>query len=152
MTQLLFGEMEELYTVMTVMTRIFQKPVLTVILSEARYWPIIAHVERYPYVAQDPTLLYRWVRAGALVQMNAGYVLRGGRRRALQYAQWGLVHLLASDTHHPEYRPPNLSEGYDSLPDALAEQLMKNAEAVFSDRLIKRPEPICPERHWGKWR
>lgn len=116
------------------------------------FTPILAHVERYPYVAQDPTLLYRWVKAGALVQMNAGYVLRGGRRRALQYAKWGMLHLLASDAHHPEYRPPNLSEGYDSLPGALAEQLISYAEAVFFDRPINCPEPIRPERHWGKWR
>ena len=116
------------------------------------FTPILAHVERYAYVEQDPTLLYRWVKAGALAQMNAGFALRGGRRRVLQYAQWGLVHLLASDAHHPEWRPPNLAEGYNSLPGALAGQLMTNAEAVFADRPIKCPEPIRPERHWGKWR
>ena len=116
------------------------------------FTPILAHVERYPYVTQDPTILYRWVRAGALVQMNAGFALRGGRRHLLQYAQWGLVHLLASDAHHPEWRPANLAEGYDSLPDALAAQLAENAEAVFHDRPIEKSEPVRPERRWGKWR
>lgn len=30
------------------------------------YTPILAHVERYPFVTEDPTLLYNWVNAGCL--------------------------------------------------------------------------------------
>ena len=117
------------------------------------FTPILAHVERYAYVTQDPTILYHWVKAGALAQMNAGFAMRpSGRRLLLQYAQWGLVHLVASDAHHPEYRPPNLPEGYAALPEALSVRLQENADAVFHDRVIDRPRPIRPERRWGKWR
>ena len=31
-----------------------------------------------PYVTEDPTLLYRWVAAGALAQVNAAGLIRGG--------------------------------------------------------------------------
>ena len=118
------------------------------------FTPILAHVERYPYVEQDPTLLYRWVRAGALAQMNAGFVLRGGaaQKRFLQYAGWGLVHFLASDAHHIEWRPPNLAEGYAKIPNDLAARLQANAQAVFENKRIESPKPIRPERRWGKWR
>ena len=34
--------------------------------------PLIAHIERYPYVLEDPTLLYDWVAAGAYAQINVG--------------------------------------------------------------------------------
>ena len=30
------------------------------------YTPILAHVERYPFVTEDPTLLYNWVCDGCL--------------------------------------------------------------------------------------
>ena len=118
------------------------------------FTPILAHVERYAYAEQDPMLLYRWVRAGALVQMNAGFVLRGGasHKRFLQYAGWGLVHFLASDAHHIEWRPPNLAEGYAKIPNDLAARLQANAQAVFENKRIESPKPIRPERRWGKWR
>ena len=40
-------------------------------VQQRGYTPILAHVERYPYVTEDPTLLYRWVAGGALAQINA---------------------------------------------------------------------------------
>ncbi|MBD8951509.1 MAG: hypothetical protein EGR85_02990, partial [Subdoligranulum sp.] len=45
------------------------------------YTPILAHVERYPFVAEDPTLLYNWVSEGCLAQINASGLLREGRFR-----------------------------------------------------------------------
>ena len=35
------------------------------------YTPILAHVERYPFVAEDPTLLYNWVNACLLYTSDA---------------------------------------------------------------------------------
>lgn len=115
--------------------------------------PILAHVERYPYLEDDPTLLCRWVRAGALAQVNASFALRGApeRRRLLQLADWGLVHFMASDAHSVDRRPPRLAEGYAALPDALAAQLRANAEAVFAGQPVDRPQPVLPRRRWGRW-
>lgn len=115
--------------------------------------PILAHVERYPYLEEDPTLLYRWVRAGALAQVNASFALRGAaeRKRLLQYADWGLVHFMASDAHSVDRRPPRLAEGYAALPDALARRLRANAEAVFDGETVDRPQPVLPRRRWGRW-
>ena len=45
--------------------------------------PLIAHIERYPYVLEDPTLLYDWVAAGAYAQINVG---RTAGTQALQKA------------------------------------------------------------------
>ena len=33
--------------------------------------PLIAHVERYPYVMEDPNLLIDWIEAGAYTHVNA---------------------------------------------------------------------------------
>lgn len=116
--------------------------------------PILAHVERYPYVEADPTLLYSWVRAGALAQVNASFALHGaqGRKRLLQYADWGLVHFMASDAHDVERRPARLAEGYAKLPDALAAQLQQNADAVFDGAAVAPPPPSRPVKRWNGWK
>ena len=48
----------------------FLREVLTA-LSQKGITPLIAHVERYQYVAQDPRILAVWVELGALIQVNA---------------------------------------------------------------------------------
>ena len=57
--------------------------------------PLIAHIERYPYVLEDPTLLYDWVAAGAYAQINAGALLEPKLCKKLcKFIQWGLVHVI----------------------------------------------------------
>ena len=116
--------------------------------------PILAHVERYIYVEQDPTILYRWVKAGALAQVNAGFVLRDSRsrKRVLQLAGWNLIHLMASDAHSMDWRPPLLVEGYEKLPAELSARFQINAEDIFSGNPIKIIPPMCPKRHWIGWK
>ena len=118
------------------------------------FTPILAHVERYVYAEQDPTILYRWVKAGALAQVNAGFVLKDGRsrKRVLQLAEWNLIHLLASDAHSVKWRPPRLPEGYEKLPPDLAAQLRENAAAVFAGKPVPAAKPRKPERRWGGWK
>ena len=55
-------------------------------LQEQGILPLIAHIERYPYVLDDPTLLYEWVAAGAYAQINAGALLQDAKapQEALQ--------------------------------------------------------------------
>ena len=116
--------------------------------------PILAHVERYAYVQEDPALLYRWVQLGALAQVNAGFALRDhrSRKRLLQYAGWGLVHFMASDAHHVEWRPARLPEGYAALPEQLAALFQRNAWDVFAGRAVDVPCPSRPVRYWGGWK
>ena len=116
--------------------------------------PILAHVERYTYVEQDPTLLYHWVKAGALAQVNAGFVLRDAksRKRVLQLAGWNLIHLMASDAHSVKWRPPLLPEGYEKLPQDLASAFRRNAERVFAGSPVQTEAPVRPEHRWNGWK
>lgn len=117
------------------------------------YTPILAHVERYPYVEQDPELLYAWVKAGALAQMNAGAILHDGKtkKRLEQYARHNLVHVLASDAHSMERRAPDLAEGYRALGADLAERLQENAQCIFAGEPIERRPPEHVKRRFGFW-
>lgn len=60
-------------------------------LQEQGILPLIAHIERYPYVLDDPTLLYEWVAAGAYAQINAGALLQDAklRKKLCKFISWG---------------------------------------------------------------
>lgn len=77
------------------------------------YRPLIAHVERYPEM-QDISSIKRLIKMGAKIQVNAGSILG---REGLKQAFWarkllkeGLVHIVASDAHDTEERPPELGK------------------------------------------
>lgn len=119
------------------------------------YRPILAHIERFSYIQEHPELLYEWVRAGALAQVNAGAVLRDKqtRKRIEQYYKWNLIHLMASDTHSVGHRPPNLRNGYECLADdEMAHTLMENASRIFINQEVYNPVPHKPSRLFGFWR
>ena len=122
-------------------------------VQQQGYTPILAHVERYPYVTEDPTLLYRWVAAGALAQVNAAGLIRGGHTAKLlhKYLHWNLVHLLATDAHHPERRPVNLRAGYEALPEKTAARLRQDGIQVFLGRDGDPGEPNEPKFPFGRW-
>lgn len=123
-------------------------------LRKRGFVPVLAHIERFPYIEDDPTLLWQWVRAGALAQINAGAVRHSKqtRKRLEQYDKWGLVHLMASDSHSADRRPPNLANGYQCLHPEMAQRLMKNAELLFRDQEIGIEPPRKPVRRFGMWR
>jgi len=79
------------------------------------YTPMIAHAERYAYFAKKPALLEKLVQTGALVQINAGSLIKKGkiRRRALKMISRGLVHAIATDTHSMAMRPPRLDMAHE---------------------------------------
>lgn len=91
------------------------------------YTPILAHVERYPYVTEDPTLLYRWVSSGALAQINASGLVRSGHTAKWLHKllDWNLVHLMCSDCHSVTTRPPNLKDGMAQISSSTAKLLQK---------------------------
>lgn len=117
------------------------------------YTPILAHVERYPFVTEDPTLLYNWVSDGCLAQINATGLIRDGHTAHWLHKliEWNLVHLLSSDCHHPAKRPPNLKDGFDHLPPKVAAQMRKNAIRVYLGDEIDPPEPQLPKYRFGRW-
>jgi protein-tyrosine phosphatase len=86
-------------------------------LLVAGFVPILTHPERLTWVPQRYEDIQRLVRAGVWMQITSGS-LTGAFGRTAQY--WahrmldeGCVHLLATDAHDTERRPPNLSRGRD---------------------------------------
>jgi len=122
-------------------------------IMQRGYTPILAHVERYPYVTEKPDLLYDWVTMGALAQVNTAGLIRGGHTARLiqRYLKWNLVHLLCTDAHHPQHRPANLKAAHEVLPPDVSRYFMQNGEDVFWGRDLRIPEPHQPRYRFGQW-
>lgn len=86
-------------------------------LKVSKLKPIVAHVERYPYLKKED---YHQIRlTGGLLQVNAG-AIKGfegfGKRRLIKYLLKNqLVDVVATDAHNLTNRKPNLKNAYKSV-------------------------------------
>lgn len=73
---------------------------------------VIAHLERFYQFQSDKGIIPALLDMPVLIQINAGCLLeRKTRKQPLRLFKDGQAHLLGSDCHHPERRPPDLEEG-----------------------------------------
>ena len=130
----------------------FLREVLTALVQKG-ITPLIAHVERYQYVAQDPGILADWVELGALIQVNAQSILDGGLARKL--IKWGLCHVVASDAHSIRHRPVNLRTALDTVSKSLgaekARELEGNGADLFAGRTANPGPYRMPKKVMGFW-
>lgn len=83
--------------------------------------PIITHPERNLTLQADPGRLAEWLEKGCIVQITAASLTgRFGRRAetvAKELLKDGWVHLIASDAHSLDKRPPSLREAHRWVSD-----------------------------------
>lgn len=76
------------------------------------YQVLVAHVERYAALQEDVACVRALCEQGAMIQINAGSVLgrEGFRQKSYckKLMRANLVHVVASDAHGTEFRPPEL--------------------------------------------
>ena len=128
-------------------------------LALAGYRPVLAHVERYPGMQREPGLATRLVDLGVLLQVNTDSLLTRSssprRRTAELLLRRHAVHLLASDSHHAQHRPPVLQPALARVAEILdsdyAAWLAENARAVLAGTVITPPEVLPTEPAAGRW-
>ena len=122
--------------------------------------PIIAHPERYRPVQENITLIYDWLNAGCLVQVDAGSVLGFLGKSAQQTAEkiiknkW--CQILGSDAHNDRKRNFCLLEAYEIVQDWVGNDaramVFDHPRAVLEGQFISIEIETIPEDTPGLWK
>jgi len=116
--------------------------------------PIIAHPERNGSIQENPNVLYHFVRRGILSQLTAASLLGFGgplvQRLSKKLLRHNLVHVIASDAHHPQKRPLILADAKGIAADVLEDEqdaddlFVRNPKLIIEGKFVPtyEPEPI----------
>ena len=112
--------------------------------------PVIAHIERYDALENNEKRVQELIDMGCYTQVNSSHVLKpklfGGtykfmKKRAQYFLERDLVHVIASDMHNLDHRPPHMEEAYDIIAKKYGENKAKelfkeNPRKIIMDQLI----------------
>lgn len=108
-------------------------------LVVAGFVPVITHPERLTWLEDHYAAFERLVGMGAWMQITSGSLTgrfgRGPKYLGEKMLADGLVHILATDSHHFEVRPPLLREGREAAAKYVGEE---EAERM----VVERPQGI----------
>jgi len=151
--QYLLVEFSEM-TIFPTTTEMFER------LLTARMVPIITHPERNSLLRQRVAELSKWAQMGCLLQITGGSFLGNFGDRAKTWSDAmmarGLVHVVASDGHDLEHRPPVLDEVRDYLAKKYSAEAAERLTASNPGAIIQGLElPISESSYSGggskKW-
>lgn len=114
-------------------------------LMVAGYVPVITHPERLSWIEGHYEVFQRLVKAGSWMQITAGSVTGRFGKRPRYWAERmldeHLVHILATDAHHPRRRPPLLAEGRDAAANRVGEQEATHMVVTRPQGIVDNLEP-----------
>jgi protein-tyrosine phosphatase len=109
--------------------------------------PILAHTERYPFLLQEPAILYDWIRMGILTQINpSSLVGRYGpklERFAIQLMEHGMAHIIATDAHGMKIRRPKMTSGR-KVAERVLGRIMARELVWGTPKRILEGRPVIP--------
>ncbi|MDR1564993.1 MAG: hypothetical protein LBS74_08560 [Oscillospiraceae bacterium] len=124
--------------------------VINDIAEATRLRIILAHPERYDYLAAHPETIAALTDLGVLIQINGDSLSGKNGRTAKHFAIKMLnkkqVHFVASDTHDPVHRPPSLKEAYTYVSQHYSSQTAKNLFYENAIRVINGRAPLINEK------
>jgi len=126
-------------------------------LMAAGLVPVITHPERLSWVEANYELFVRLVDRGCWMQITAGALTgRFGRRVRYwgdRFVSEGNAHLLATDAHDPQRRPPLLAEAREAAAALVgseqATHMVCTRPAIILADATPDLAPILPERPEG---
>lgn len=108
------------------------------------YLPILAHVERYDCLFHNYEGIYKLIGLGAYMQMNIsstnGKIWNKNTRFCRKLIKYGLVHLLATDTHSDTERSPTMKKGISILQK-------KFKKATVNRLLLENPAKLLQNKY-----
>ncbi len=127
-------------------------------LKVAGITPVIAHPERTRYFQEDVARYEEALRLGALGQMTSSSLLgtfgAAVQKLAETMVRRRLVHVLGSDAHDTEYRPPTLARARARWAELAGEDAARDAtrdvpRALVEGTPYEPPPPLPPEEPKG---
>ena len=111
---------------------------------------VLAHPERYPFAQRDPLALLPFVERGVLLQLNAGSLFgkngNGAQRAAETLLRRRMAHIIASDAHNVQWRPPvirtALLRAAELAGAEYAEWMAAAANQIVADEAVTLPAPL----------
>ena len=114
-------------------------------LVTSGYVPILTHPERLSWVHSHHETIKKLVKTGVWMQITAGSFTGAFGRTALYWAERfldeGCVHLIASDAHDVERRPPDLALGRESVAKRVGAQEAYNLVFTRPMGILKDQPP-----------
>jgi protein-tyrosine phosphatase len=109
---------------------------------------VFAHPERVRYFQDDVRRYEQLVRQGAYGQITTGSVLGEFGETIREFSEEllrnGLVHVLASDAHGVQRRPPQLSPAVAAIADLVGERRARAMAEEVPAALLAGREPVLP--------
>ena len=119
-------------------------------LNTAGYIAILTHPERLSWIEAQFQLIVQLAQTGTLMQVTAGSLTGRFGSRARYWGERmldeGLCHLLASDGHDPDYRPPFLAEGRDAAAKRVGDEEATHLVVTRPQAIIDnvKPDKLAP--------
>lgn len=106
--------------------------------------PVLPHVERYPTLMNDPSVIRELKDMGVIIQTNVSNYTKKGKffkkRKLLKLIDDGLIDIIGTDAHSFSHNSPEFyTEALDCISQKCGEDtteaMMKNAEQIFESAL-----------------
>lgn len=112
------------------------------------YTPVLAHVERYNNVIENPNIIYDCIKEGAIIQVNASSILGKHGKEIKKVSDIlldnNMIHIVASDAHGIQRRRPQLREAYDFVKSKYSKETAENLFKNNQSLIIENEDIIIP--------
>lgn len=107
--------------------------------------PIITHPERLHWLGSHYPMLERLARSGVWMQLTGGSLLGKFGRRARYWSERmleeGLAHIIASDAHDTQLRPPRLSDAMEAVTKRVGGEEAKRLVIIRPAGILRNQAP-----------
>jgi protein-tyrosine phosphatase len=109
------------------------------------YLPILAHVERYDCLNDNVDLIDELIHLGAYMQLDiasiTGSLSNRETKNSKKLLDYGLIHLVCTDSHSDHKRAPRMKEGLSRIKrrygeGAIRQIFIENANKVMNNQFI----------------
>ena len=112
---------------------------LSSLCYDRRLTVVLAHYERYAEFQKDNAYYGEVLKLPLIVQINASSLTAGLRaKRWLGMFRDGTAHILGSDCHNLDSRPPDLDRGREVIRKKLGEEVLFRADEYAAELLMGR--------------